>query len=205
MEVNSLPVFLNYGEEGKVDQGCEALQDFFISWTLRCAMETYRKDNVLVNSYSKNILLALLHGYNNSESEYCFQNMDSDTIQVISVKTRRQFKGIDLIAEIEIENKGLTEHYLLSIENKWYGNLGANQLKHYSEAIKQIPRPTESRLVQVLLYCDEEIHGKDKTIMQRCEESGYKCTDVEKLKKLTGMYGTGLTMNYMFDEYWFRT
>jgi hypothetical protein len=54
MEVNSLPVFLNYGEEErKVDQGCEALQDFFISWTLRCAMERYRKDNVLLNSYSK--------------------------------------------------------------------------------------------------------------------------------------------------------
>jgi len=204
MEVNSLPIFLNYEEEGRVDQGCEALQDFFISWTLRCAMEKFRKDNFLLNSYSKSILLALLFGYN-IESEYCYENTDNETIKVKSVKTKRQLGGIDLIAEIEIENNGTIEHYILSIENKWYAKLGLNQLERYSEVVKANYDLTEKRLVQVLIYCDSEIHGKDKTILERCVKSGYKCTDIESLKVLIGMKEKGLTMNFMFDEYWFRT
>lgn len=203
MEVNSLPIFLNYEEEGKVDQGCEALQDFFVSWTLRCAMEKFRKDNFLLNSYSKNILLALLFGYN-KDDEYYYKNNDSDTIQVNSVKTKRQLYGIDLIAEIEIDNNGKIEHYVLSIENKWYANLRLNQLEKYSETLKAKHDLANKTLVQVLLYCDSTIHGKDKTIGDRCVNSDYKCTDIEQIKALIGM-DRGLTMNYMFDEYWFRT
>ncbi len=39
-----LPHFFNYNEEGKTDYGYEAMQDFFLSWTIRCSVKKIRRD-----------------------------------------------------------------------------------------------------------------------------------------------------------------
>lgn len=39
-----LPSFFNYKEEN-ADHGYETMQDFFLSWTIRCANEIYKNEN----------------------------------------------------------------------------------------------------------------------------------------------------------------
>lgn len=39
MNKSKLPLFYNYKEEG-TDNGYETVQDFILSWTLRCAVES---------------------------------------------------------------------------------------------------------------------------------------------------------------------
>ena len=47
--MNVLPKFFNYDEEGRTDNGYETIQDFFLSWTLRCSNLKYQKDNYLLH------------------------------------------------------------------------------------------------------------------------------------------------------------
>jgi hypothetical protein len=41
-ETSNLPKFDNYQEECPCDYGYEVIQDFFLSWTLRCAEDKYK-------------------------------------------------------------------------------------------------------------------------------------------------------------------
>ncbi|WHT39540.1 hypothetical protein QNH98_02230 [Myroides sp. mNGS23_01] len=49
---NTLPKFFDYDQD-KVDAGYEALHDFFLSWTLRCASKEYISINFKVQQYAK--------------------------------------------------------------------------------------------------------------------------------------------------------
>lgn len=85
---NKLPLFFNYNEE-KTDNGYESIQDFFISWTLRCAAEEYKAENPLLNLYSTRIVYALIFGYTDNNG----LNIDRKEIQdfeVINVVTKLQ-------------------------------------------------------------------------------------------------------------------
>ena len=61
---SGLPIFFNYDEEGRVDSGYENLQDFFLSWTLRCSNDTYKNVNHKLNNYARKIVFALIYGEN---------------------------------------------------------------------------------------------------------------------------------------------
>ena len=200
--MNKLPIFFNYDEEGPTDSGYETIQDFFLSWTLRCSKDGYKTDNFLINYYSKKILYALLYG-KNTESTLAVDFSSFESFKVLEIKTKRQFKRIDLLAQIKVQIEDKIENYILNIENKWYSSIRENQLNDYIHIIQQNFDFTDNKLVNIVIFCDEEILKKDLSQIEKCLHHQYKFTNIAELAELAQIWDSE-TGNYLFDEYWFR-
>jgi hypothetical protein len=199
--MNNLPIFFNYEEEGPTDKGYEAIQDFFLSWTLRCSNDTYKIDNFLINFYSKRILYSLLYG-RNTESTLTVDFSHFESFKVLDVKTKRQLYGIDLLAHIKTRVDDTIENYILNIENKWYTTLGENQLNKYVQKIRENFDLNESKLINVVIFCDETILTRDLSQIEKCLKYQYKFTNIVELATLAQIDDLGATGNHLFDEYW---
>lgn len=198
--MNKLPKFDNYQEEGPTDNGYESLQDFFLSWTIRCSANEYREVNKKLQEYARRIVFIMIFGNNNSDS-YKIENEIPDEFKVLEVKTKRQLGEIDLLAEIQVIYKSENKKYLLNIENKWYSGLRAGQLKKYRNyTLKHFP---EYEIVNLLITCDEcrKNYEIEKT---ECRKNNYKYLTLEHLSILSNMEKIGQTNNDLFDEYWFE-
>lgn len=192
-----LPIFKNYQEEGPVDDGYETLQDFFLSWTLRCSPETYQNENNIVSHYCRRIVYFLINGFNDEQDNYKVEWDRFVDFKVKSIETRRQKGRIDLIALVELENSD--EKYILNIENKWYSLLGSNQLKTYREYVeKNYP---EYSAVNLFITCDT-CRPKYKQDKQDCRVNNYKFLTIGQIKEEVRLdIKTG---NALFDAYWFE-
>ncbi|PKQ46081.1 PD-(D/E)XK nuclease family protein [Confluentibacter flavum] len=195
-----LPPFYNYKEEG-TDSGYESIQDFILSWTLRCSVENYSKVNNTLQSYSKGVLLALIFGDNDSDWNYQLAASNSEII-VKSVKTKRQWNLIDLLAEINLEINGENKSYILSIENKWYSSIREGQLEKSIKFIRDEYSYFNNKIINLIVFSDyEKLNLYTKEF---CKKAGYKVVVIEDLYELAKMRKDKLTNNYLFDEYWFR-
>lgn len=183
--MKELPIFFEYNKNTP-DSGFEAIQDFFISWTLRCAVEAFSDVDYKVQKYAKRILFQLI--YKNPDLNF----------EVVEVVTIRQFKYIDLLVEVVV-NEGLgNKKYLLNIENKWYTGISNTQLKNYKNTIEEnYSKDFEVR--DIVLYPD---WIKVKENEETANISGYEIITVEELKDVISKFQ--LTNNYLFDEYWFK-
>lgn len=148
--MNPLPIFFNYEEEGGTDSGYEAIQDFFLSWTLRCSSDAYKK-NSKINFYSKRILYSLLFGQNR-ELTLMVDFSRFESFKVVEITTKRQYKGIDLLAEIKVLVDNKVEDYILNIENKVYSDFTDNQLKNYVRKIHDDFDLNKNKLVNVVVF-----------------------------------------------------
>lgn len=120
-----LPPFFNYREEKvKVDAGYEALQDFFISWTIRLSETKYNNLNPKLNEYARKIVYGLIFCETLERYE-----INIDDFKVDEVEVFRQYKTIDLIAIITYTLNNKNHKVVLNIENKWYSNIGNGQLE----------------------------------------------------------------------------
>lgn len=197
--MKEFPRFFNYNDGKIVDTGYENLQDFFLSWTLRCAEEQYSETNDKLNKYAKKIMYTLLFGENSGfvlEADYSRYS----NFKVLSVKTQRQLEKIDLLAEVEIEIDGKKEEYLLNIENKWYTTVREGQLTNYISKLSSSYDLDKFKLISIVIYCDYEIINKNKSQIKLCTDNSYKFTNIGELG---GLLNEGITGNYLFDEYWF--
>lgn len=186
---DELPSFFKSKDENKLDLGYENLQDFFVSWTLRCAEESMKSVDPLIQKYSKRILLKLL--FDDPELDY----------KVKEVKAWRQVNQIDLLLEVFLLDKSNNEvKYVVVIENKWYTNVSKNQLVKYSNYINSKYNNTDFQIKKIVLYCDSEKIKLPENV-RLTEESDFKATTIEHLKETLDELKTG---NYMFDEYWFN-
>jgi hypothetical protein len=203
MTEKKLPKFFNYNEE-ETDNGYETIQDFYLSWTIRCAMEEYKSVNYELNKYAKHIVFALVFGVNNKQIDYEIKNYEE--IKIINVKTIRQLGYIDLLAKITIEKESEVKTYILNIENKWYSNIREKQLgnskinaKKYSDKLN-----TNVEIINLVIYRDYEIVKYEKT-KQECINNDYKCLTIEDLKIYANIKNGKITNNALFDEYWFNS
>lgn len=188
-KMNELPSFFKSKDEGSLDLGYENLQDFFISWTLRCAEENYNKVNPLLQNYAKKILFKLM--FDNPNENYF----------VKEVKAWRQINQIDLLLEVFLlDNLSNESKHVIVIENKYYSNISSSQLIKYSNYIDSKYNQTDFRVLKVVLHCDSEKINNSNNI-KLANESNFVQTTVEHLKEVIGKDFTG---NYMFDEYWFK-
>jgi len=200
--MNKLPDFLNYVEEGKVDKGHEALQDFFLSWILRCSQSRYSKDNYLVNYYSKRLVYLLIYGQNIDKRLTVNDDSSFDTFEVLSVKTKRQYGNIDLIAEVQINNGGIIENCLLNIENKVYHKISEHQLPNSLEIVKNNPEWDDFKLVNLVIYTDGCIINKYPDQLDLCLKHGFKYLSLEgDFAEFANFQELGLTGDQMFDRY----
>ena len=184
-----LPSFFNLKDENKLDLGYENLQDFFLSWTLRCAEENYNSVNPILQDYAKKILFKLI--FDNPNANYF----------VKEVKAWRQVNQIDLLLEVYLlDNNNISHNYVLNIENKWYTNISDTQLIKYSEYIKSEYSNSDFIVKNIVIFCDSE-KLKDGSNIQKAMISNYSITTVEDLKDVIGKLKTE---NHLFDEYWFK-
>lgn len=122
------------------------------------------------------------------------------------MKTWRQWRQIDLIAEVVVQRGSHTENIVLNIENKWYSQVGANQLQSSREAIEnEYDSRKETWIIRnLLIYCDFEKITPD--LMNHCREQGYLLLSIGDLQRICGFNdGAEKTGNNLFDEYWFWT
>ncbi|MCF2874038.1 MULTISPECIES: PD-(D/E)XK nuclease family protein [unclassified Tenacibaculum] len=202
MNKSKLPLFYNYKEEG-TDSGYETVQDFILSWTLRCSVESNSSIDKQLHYYSKRVLLAMIFGFNDLEDNlnYKLKKIDSEII-VKTVKTKRQWNLIDLLVEIELEINGNKEFFILNIENKWYSSIREGQLEKYKKDIEEKYKNSDYKLINLIVFCDyEKLNYK---IKEDCKKLGYKIIVIEDLFEIAEMKKNRLTGNYLFDEYWFR-
>ena len=184
-----LPSFFKSKDENKLDLGYENLQDFFLSWTLRCAEENYNSVNPILQDYAKKILFKLI--FDNPNANYF----------VKEVKAWRQVNQIDLLLEVYLlDNNNISHNYVLNIENKWYTNISDTQLIKYSEYIKSEYSNSDFIVKNIVIFCDSE-KLKDGKKKQKAMISNYSVITVEDLKEVIGKLKTE---NYLFDEYWFK-
>jgi hypothetical protein len=199
---NGLPPFFNHKEENS-DNGYEAIQDFFLSWTLRCSQHEFSKYNDgLLYEYARKVIFQLIFGENNGP-EYLFrlrEHMD-DSFVVNKVRTWRQWERVDLIAEIDIEFKGKKETVVLNIENKWYTDLGNNQLERSIESTEHYYQNKNVRIENCVIPCDDE---KLSSYRETCRVNNFKLVSISELQEVCGMLDGKPTGNDLFDEYWFH-
>lgn len=187
--MNNLPIFFNYKEEN-ADSGYETIQDMFLSWTLRCSEESKENSEYPnLNEYSKRILLNLI-----------FDEKIPENILIKSVKTKRQWKLIDLLVEVKIQIEGEIKEYILNIENKWYTSVRSGQLEKSQEAIINKYSNEKYNLINLIIMPDSE--KLDNNIKSISEKLNYKIKIIEEIKEETNMLNQ--TGNYLFDEYWFK-
>ncbi len=190
--IEKLPPYYNYKEEG-TDNGYETMQDFILSWTLRCSVDNLSSINSKLQQYSKGVLLSLISrkvdGFN-----------DFDEVIVKSVKTKRQWNYIDLLAEVVLEIEGIDQNYILNIENKWYSSIISGQLEKSRISVNNNYSKDNYNIINAIIFCDYEKLNDE--VREKCEKEGYEIFVIEDLKENAEMIE--LTENYLFDEYWFR-
>ena len=170
----------------------ELVVDFFLSWTLRCASEEgmERYNNETLCRYCRKILSVLLFDDSSKIQEY----------RIKSVKTWKQWKSIDLCAEIELENKsGKIEKHALLMENKAYTRLHNNQLERYREIFDGHYNCSEFKQRYVYFTCHDNL-GEDEVLCRENDFRAYTMDDV--FNKASENEEFELTGNALFDEFW---
>lgn len=164
----------------------EGAMDIFISWTLRCAQQN-ATDNPLVNDYSKRILFLFL-----------FDDMAAyPDWKVKSVQTKKQWKYIDILADLTLVSHDGTElNYALVIENKYYSNLTDNQITRYQETVQTHYSAHSAKTVVVAV--DDCKYNIYQPVCERVEVSLY---NVDQISKMLPQERTG---SELFDEFWYR-
>lgn len=194
-----LPKFDNYKEEGPCDSGYETIQDFFLSWTLRCSPDGYIRANSKVQEYARRIVYILIYGHNKAEG-YSIDGLVSDNFRVKEIRTKRQLSNIDLLAEVIAVENGIENKYILNIENKWYSGLQTGQLKNYNDFV--VNRFQDWNIVNLFITCDDCRKNYDKE-KEECKLNNYKYLTIADLSSISNMDHDGQTGNALFDEYWF--
>ena len=182
-------------DESKTDNK-ESVIDYFLSWTLRMTSETENR-NDSVCGYCRQILSILLFGN--------ATKIDIDSLSVRSVKTWKQWRQIDLCAEIILVDKENKESkHALLIEDKAYSKLHGDQLNRYHKIFED--EYENSNFINrhyVYFTIAEKTPFEDKNL---CEEANYKAFTMDEIREL--IWPTEkelkLTGNDVFDEFWIK-
>lgn len=200
---NRLPSFLNYDSKDKflTDNGLETLMDFFLSWTLRCSEEKFQMLNPILYEYARKAVYGLIYGFNNEKDEFVINSRINESFKVLEVKTRRQWKRIDLLFELKVVNNLEEKQYILNIENKWYSGLSKQQLRAYKNLVEAHFDIGKFEIINLYISVDNcrKYYKEEK---QSCRENNYKFLTVVEMKEFMETKDI-LTGSDLFDEFWF--
>lgn len=169
----------------------EETMDMFIAWTLRCAQDEVGRHNQKLQEYAKQILFRLLFG----------DTVEERAWRVKAVRTKRQWKHLDILAEIElIDEQGKEHFYLLAIEDKVYSSLTSGQLLRYREVV-EANYPKEKWTIRQVVIAIDDCNYEKGNYRKTCLESGVSLYNVDELSPVETPPHTG---NCLFDEFWFR-
>ena len=175
----------------------ESLVDAFLSWTLQCCdtSKVERYNNSKLHEYSKRITSVLLFGNPDELNKY----------EILSVETWRQWKSIDLCAEIFLKNKETQkdEKYALLIENKGYSSTHSDQLARYKTTFESHYNGKDFKLEYAYFSCKDNLNDLEK---EECLKAGYRAYTMDQVFDLANPNKDwDYTGNALFDEFWFTT
>ena len=175
----------------------ESLVDAFLSWTLQCCdtSKVERYNNSKLHEYSKRITSVLLFGNPDELNKY----------EILSVETWRQWKSIDLCAEIFLKNKETQkdEKYALLIENKGYSSTHSDQLARYKTTFESHYNGKDFKLEYAYFSCKDNLNDLEK---EECLKAGYRAYTMDQVSDLANPNKDwDYTGNALFDEFWFTT
>lgn len=175
----------------------ESLVDAFLSWTLQCCdtSKVERYNNSKLHEYSKRITSVLLFGNPDELNKY----------EILSVETWRQWKSIDLCAEIFLKNKETQkdEKYALLIENKGYSSTHSDQLARYKTTFENHYNGKDFKLEYAYFSCKDNLNDLEK---EECLKAGYRAYTMDQVFNLANPNKDwDYTGNALFDEFWFTT
>lgn len=175
----------------------EIMLDYFLAWTLRCAQESNQMEGLRIAG--RKIIAYLIEDHN------------FDNYFVEKVETRKQWKHIDLIAEITLhlkKDKTKKRRIAILFENKMYTHLREGQLEKYKTEFDAFYNTDEKsnprfELHYIVLTC----HYKPNQIEPdkiEAEKNGFRFLRFDEIKKSAGITDNERTGNFMFDEFWFE-
>lgn len=126
------------------NHGYEAMLDFQMSWLMRLAAEKDIKKPVL-HKISKDVLLRLIE----------IGNEEKQHVEIVKVDVWRQWKSIDVVAEVDIKVNGIIEQHLVVIEDKAYTMIHDNQLKRYKQTVEDAYGDTRKAHYWVITFHEE--------------------------------------------------
>ena len=169
------------------DSQKETMIDFILSWTLRRSVQQYSEENPVLYQYCRKILGKLI-GIEMT-----------DDMQVASVETWKQWKYIDLWANIRITCNGKEEFHAVLIENKAYTQTHHNQLARYKVIFDQVCKeymPDAKRHYILITALDE----MPDMLTNECKENGYTPFCLGDLND----YEQQDSESDLFNEFWLR-
>ena len=177
----------------------EGLVEAFLSWTLQCcdADNAIKYNNYKSYKYCRKIASVLLFG--NPDS------LDDNVYKIESVETWRQWKSIDLCAEIFLKNKETQkdEKYALLIENKGYSSTHSDQLARYKTTFEGHYNGKDFKLEYAYFSCKDNLNDLEK---EECLKAGYRAYTMDQVSDLANPNKDwDYTGNALFDEFWFTT
>ena len=108
------------------NQGYEHMLDFQMSWILRVAASKERsQNNFILYKRCFDVLMKLI------------EKSPNDKVEVISVNVWKQWKRIDVLANVMIKCNDKEERHLIVIENKAYTKIHNDQLNRYEKIINK--------------------------------------------------------------------
>ncbi len=172
----------------------ELLIDYFMSWTLRCAIDT-KPDNIsdTLHKSAKCILHYLLKDYLGDKTV--------DEFEVVDVETLKQWKQIDLLCSVHIKVGTIDTWYVLAFENKMYTKLHDNQLERYKESVNE--RYPDENIIKKFIYLTShaEVPQEDKDLCSRFKFTAYPISEIANHLRDNNLSSSG---NALFDEFWHK-
>lgn len=201
------PDFFHYPKKHSTDYGFETLQDFMLSWTFRWSEKKYEIVDSKIYNYSRKIIYGLIfgkkpEGYVDGKNLILSENIPED-FEVEKVEVHRQWKQIDLIAEITVLLNNVRSQHVLNIENKWYTKISNGQLNRAAQnIIDQYSHQWNIR--NYVIYCDN--CNLTENLSKQCDQDGFILISVEDLQDIAGMKSkrASLTSSDLFNEYWLK-
>lgn len=178
----------------------EAMLDFVLSWTLRVAADDFplKMKQPILHEKCRKILSKLIF-----KSENAIKAAD----KVISVDVWKQWKRIDLHANIVLEIDNEKQFHLLVIENKAYSPTHDNQLQRYQEIVNQeydsdsYLKEFKKHFVLITFLGEDETETRYQAILKDCENNTYWCLPILDLQPNCDQEDTE---SDIFNEFWLR-
>ena len=172
-------------DDSENNQGYEHMLDFQMSWVLRVPSKIEIKNqNSKLYKRCYDVLLKLIK---------------KDKIdKVVSVHVWKQWKRIDVIAEIVVEYDGKEEKHIVVIEDKAYTMIHDDQLNRYKETVSSwyTGKDLENTHYWVITFFSEGEEGYS-AMKYKCEEANWELLSYDNILKDYSPTGSEL-----FDEFW---
>lgn len=166
------------------NSGTEAILDFQMSWLLRLVTKKDADKTLQDISYNTiSILLGLTKG----------------SFEVESVRVWKQWKYIDVKAEVSIRKDGVIENHLVVLENKIYHKFYKEQLDKNSRVILDNYDYPRNRIHFWLVYGNDEIDYDE--LQKVCKDANPQWQSIWFYDVIGGERQKPIG-NDLFDEFW---